>query len=262
MKPLKRPSFSTFDTFSWCERQAFLRCLVPMKPTAALERGKKVHKWLESCLNGEGDVCGEFYDIYQNLEKAGVLDALQPKEVEVRSRELSWRGSTLPWSAVIDLVSGTTPVPDSSGQKVVASEPQACVIDWKTISNSRRIKSPQQARRSLQLRSYCILKDVRDAGFIYILPSGKIHMTMVQFEDRDLDQAFEWIRQTSDIWGERWGALGTRKEEEIDQFGGWDVVFSMAPPDHPLCSKQWCQFYRTCFEGKDLYSDDSKGNSK
>lgn len=241
LHPLRPPSISSAGTFSdICERQAFLDKIVAAPSSEAMERGKCVHAAIEEHMRirmGEEverwtgpDPYGAAGYVARLLEWEEYKD-LRPRAVELWFCQIPGRMGRpgFWWNGKIDLVSATTPGLDGP-----------CVLDWKTIIAERKIKSPWEAKKSLQLQVYCLVTGVRNAGFVYFTPSGPVKSTIVTFTEQELDKAWLWAYNHSLVIRSRWAALD-------DDGGNWEEVFSMAAPGHPLCSEKWCDHWDYCF---------------
>jgi len=151
----------------------------------------------------------------------------------------------------IDLISKWTPTWDNYG-RVSGHKENMCVIDYKTTSNPNSIKTAAQARKSPQLWIYCLATGVRNAGFIYIMPSGEPRGSFVTFTESEIARAARWLSGTIASIDRQWEAAEV-SQETPDCHDGVNLdatIFSLAEPGHPLCSEKWCSFWDRCLGSK------------
>lgn len=272
----KRHSYSRISTFAEiCERQHALDALKGQwRESLASRKGQQVHDAFEraAALKRGGrsaDVAvsivkGEAIPKGAPLDAKGlagyldrfepILGALTPLAEEQWFRSLP---NVAPIVGKIDLVSGSMPQFDEYGRFTGEKEPVRCVVDYKTTSNPRAMKSFEEARKSLQLQIYCLADGCRTAGFLYFLPSGDPRGVFVTFEDSELAHARRWLRDTIEVIDNRWkqaAAEGSDAESPVLDKDGkpYDVTpFALAKMGHPLCTAKHCDFYDECLGRKD-----------
>jgi hypothetical protein len=239
LDPPRPPSVSSATTFSEiCERRALLEKVVAREETEALLRGKAVHEAIEDLLNLRPAVPSpDPWGVQGYLDRLAAWPLFKwlepvPDGVERWFDHIPERMGRpgFWWNGKIDLISATTPG--------LGAEP--CVLDWKTISAARKIKSEREAQKSLQLQIYCLVTGCRNAGFVWFTPSGPVSSTIVTFTEKELDHAWIWAYNHSLTIKARWGALA-------DDGSNWQEVFAMAHPGHPLCCEKWCDYWDVCF---------------
>jgi len=268
----KKHSFSRISTFSEiCERRGAFDSLIPREwDSAPIKRGNHVHDMLErmALLMIEGDtavqaaeavaeskLCTEGYlkpNVAANyLQRAvPVFEHLKPRKegVEAWFRDVSG----LPIVGKIDLISETTPLVDPSGY-VIGSVDKLCILDHKTIGNPARMKGTYEAKKSLQLKIYCLATGARNAGFIYYLPTGAVRVVVVEFTEAELDIARTWLDLTLKTINRRWeeAAALSGRETGAPEVEGFNLLpFSLAEPGHPLCNAKFCDHWDRCLGRK------------
>jgi hypothetical protein len=271
----KRHSFSRLNTFAEiCERRsAYDSLLKDWVDTPASKRGSHVHDALEQVakrmVNGETAVEAAEYIaehppegflkqpvLAGYLERAVVaLEHITP--IEGRVEQWFEEAAGLPIVGKIDLVSATTPVFDNYGLPT-HSVPGLCVVDYKTTGSPARIKDKWEAKKSLQLKIYCLATGARNAGFLWFLPSGPVKGTFVHFEEDDLAIAKLWLRHTLEVVQSRWDVaarprMGDHAPLTTDHLvEGYDLSgFSLAAPGHGLCNAKFCEHWDRCLGKKD-----------
>lgn len=270
------PSFTRFDTFARCPRQYAEDVISgPTPSTVAMERGSHLHNAFEAAAklrlahpDWEWDTC------VTRIKEAPPEGVLSQNELEsYLSRALpilkgltpvvggveAWFDAVgpacglppLPVRGKIDLISAT--VWDCSEQaRPYAILKEAGVVDYKTISGERRIKTSWEARRSMQLRIYCLATGLRRAGFVYLPPKDEARAIFVEFTDELLEQAHRWIRITSDVMLSCWSRFAGKEVtwgDEIQPIGDW-TAWPLSHSDNMLCSAKWCKHFDNCLGAK------------
>lgn len=247
-----RGSFSRYDTFlSNCELRAALDAKTPRSPESpAQARGSHVHD-LAECLAKmrlSGELCADA--IRQAVATTDgplaiatatsyadrlvpFLNSCDPAEdgIERWFEGIAWQGAwlELPFVGKVDLVSHNTPaIACRTPDEVDLDVPS--VWDYKTISNAQRIKQHWQARRSLQLKTYCLATGVSRAGFVYLQKHGDPTYVWVDFSEEELTSTFRMLQYTERTIEHRW------------EHGGW----GLSSPDNALCSSKWCPHWKAC----------------
>lgn len=194
------------------------------------------------------------------LERAiPVFELIKPKKGGVEA----WfkDAQKLPIIGKIDLQSSTTPVFGPNGLPVDSRE-EDCVLDHKTIGNPARMKGAHEAKKSLQLRIYCLATGMNTGGFIYYLPSGPVRGVVVTFTDAELALTREWLRLQLDVIDSRWERAKelSGSDTTAPDIGGYNLQpFSLAEPGHGLCSPKWCDHWAECLGKK---SPSKKGQER
>lgn len=250
-----RGSFSLLDGFSICERRHFYDRSGPKQPpTKPMLRGLHAHDTMEELAKRflqftnwdiafagaelkDGPVpAKKLTDWVEGVRP--ILEATRPVAVE------EWFGCAQnEWNMCgkIDLRSATTPCLDDMGRATGRSLDKPCVLDYKSISSARYCKSEFEARKSLQLALYGLVKKVSMAGFVYLLPSGDVRATIVELDPAFLEKASRWVHETYERIQRCWyEARGLESEGEPPE-----KAFSLAPVDHPFCSVK-CQHWAKC----------------
>jgi RecB family exonuclease len=269
----KRHSFSRLDTFAnVCQRRhAYDALLKDWVDTPASLRGNHVHDALETMAKHmiAGQTAVEAAEYVAEHPPPGYLkeEALAgylQRAVPVFEHITPIPGGTEAWfdeaggldiCGKIDLQSATTPVFDNYGLPT-HSVPGLCVLDHKTTASPARIKDKWEAKKSLQLKIYCLATGARNAGFLWYLPSGPVKGTMVHFEEDDLAIAKLWLRHTTEVVQSRWAEAkrnGSKMYGHSDELvEGYDLSgFSLAAPGHGLCNAKFCEHWDRCLGKKD-----------
>lgn len=265
----KGHSYSRINTFAnFCERRHAFEALFPTPPNDAMRKGSHVHKGLEDMARAmrqtpEAGAHGAAeYAKAQNRKKKGFLPRaefggymnvavpafrhLRPLEVEKWVTKIPGVSYTV--RGRIDLISETTPIFDSSGLPVGAKEGKS-IIDHKTLSRPAGMLSVAEAKKSLQLQMYALATGVKTVAYLYYLSaSSPVHGVCVTFTDEVLELRKKWLTDITQVIESRWSGakLGTKIGEEYNLSG-----FSLAPSDHPWCSKKYCPYWSRCFSKGD-----------
>lgn len=276
MKNPKKHSYSRTKTFARiCERRYAYECFEPWAGNAATARGSAVHDALESvcAAMGEGIKAQEALDlVLAETERLPSNEHITPEEVAhylrragavlehvrpVKGLVEAWfeldLGGACPYIGKVDVISSRRPTFGFDRQANGSTE-ELCVLDWKTTSNPSRIRSPREAKTSIQLAGYCLAasellgEPVRSAGFLYLLPEGPPQGVTVSFTEQEIGVAERWLRGTIGVIDKRWEAAIFKGPD------GKDVIdfeqFALAEPGHWLCNKKWCPFWDKCFGQK------------
>ena len=263
----KNHSFSRISNFvEICERRHAFDALIKRSwNSAPIKRGNHVHDMLEhvGILMSKGDsavqaceriaeVCTEGYlkphVAAGYLERAlPVFELLAPK---VGGLETWFEDvAQLPIVGKIDMVSTQTPMFDGSGIPTHFVE-ELCVIDHKTIGSPARMKGQFEAKKSLQLKIYCLATGARNACFLYYLPTGAVRGVSVKFTEADLELAKLWLAGTLAVIDSRWVAAKELSgcgngAPEVDGFNLLPFALADAPGSG-LCSPKFCDFWDQC----------------
>jgi len=264
----KNHSFSRLNTFtSICERRHAFDALVPEKADSpALRRGTHVHDALENMaeliIAGEtavaaAEAVGD--DPPEGSLSRDVLRGYLDRAVPVFEHLAPLKGGVEAWFrkiegmpivGKIDLQSKRIPIFDERGLPV-GSKPGLCVLDHKTTSSPARIQDGREARRSLQLRIYCLATEITTAGFLWFLPSGPVRGTLVEFTPEELETSRKWLQEELGVVDSRW-AEAARKDGPGPQIEGYDLSsFALAAPGHGLCSEKHCRHWFRCLGAPD-----------
>lgn len=265
-------SYTRTKTFArTCERRYFYETQEPWSDTPATLKGGAVHDALEDVaklmmagasvedaiasatvvpvmdINPATEkpiVTGE--EIYDYLGRA--VSAL--KNITPVSAEEWFRvnlGAERNYVGKIDLVSSTTPIADVYSRRIEGSEEGWCVLDWKTTGNPASIKDKSQAKKSIQAAGYCVAasevygREIKTAGFLYLLPAGPVQGTIVTFTKGELKIAERWLRDTLQVIDGRWEEYLRREDEK---------VWALAEPGNWLCNKRLCPYWDKCIGKK------------
>jgi len=243
--PRLKHSFSRISTFAeQCELRYALDAVMPRTPSSPEQaRGTHVHAMAEAVARElcreppsgltaaleagaavAGPIEGDTKDLYlsrlavffaAHLPQRGSIefwvDALRAPDGRDAQKFLA-----RPWCGKVDLVAV-----DGEGQ---------LICDFKTVSGPRNMKTASQAQRSLQLGSYCLATGQKRAAFVYLHPYHDLTVVKVKFSDGELNKMFDRL------------VVYCRTAEKRWETGGWSV----APPDHPLCSSKWCPWWSSC----------------
>jgi hypothetical protein len=247
MKPKrKRPSFSSLNEFIHCQLKHFLDCSTPRQPdTPPQARGKHVHNLLQ--FAAERVLGGSTWK--EGLQEG--LDANLPGPCPLKRTELQAYVFTEladwlePWTPIQAEEWIEWPFDDGEAETLIVGkiDLQAhkersplltpllpTVLDYKCVGHAGRVLSEADAQRSLQLKLYCLFKDTDRAGFVYILPTGRILTRMVSFNREELTQTRTWLALTLKALRNCW------------KTGVW----APAAPDHPWCSARHCPHWNAC----------------
>lgn len=245
-------SFSKIDTFMDCERRYFLDNVTEREPSSpAARKGQQVHATLErvarkvkmgmrwsnalrGVLSHPPDGPYTQPELAAYLKRASVLEGLAPVEIEKYFKIPEWKVR-----GYIDMISNTMPMTGHGGVISDTYIPEKCVIDYKTIGAARYIKTPYEARRSLQLQIYALAADVTTAGFIYFPPRSEILGVFVTFSKEELEIARKRLVQEVEVMRRRWYDMLEGHE--------WEQVWSLSRPDNFLCSPNFCRHWEVCF---------------
>ena len=240
---------------SLCERQYAWGCLEgKWVDSRASLIGKQVHAAFELLVQGmdlaalktPGPLPGKQLLSYLN-RFAPIAQGLKPRPGGIEQWFEKLRDGTK-FVGKIDLVSETTPLFNEHGIFTGEFLYEPCVIDFKTTANPRKIPSLDEARKSLQTRIYSLATNVKRAGFIYFLPTAESLPRGIfpTFSEASLRLTERWLRDTLATIEQRWENYDRPAQE-----GGEGIKeFSLARPDHPLCSEKWCPYWKRCL-GKD-----------
>jgi hypothetical protein len=160
---------------------------------------------------------------------------------------------SLPICGKIDLVSEVGLATTQQSTKYGIT-PGPAVIDYKTIGGEHRIKGPIDAKRSMQLKIYCLATGAERAGFIYLLPTSRARATFVEFNIKELTIAHNWLSmQLANIlscWRRFTGNDSITWGDTLESpDGDWDA-WTLSSPDNFLCSPKWCDHYKQCIGKK------------
>jgi hypothetical protein len=271
------PSFTRIDTFSRCPRQYVHDVLSgPTPSNKAMERGTHLHNSLEAAANlwlerpeWAWDVC---LNRIMDAPPEGVLS--QPEIESYLDRALpvvkdlipvvggveAWFDDvgpacglpSLPIRGKIDLISETSLKTSEQSRPYDVCDGPA-VIDYKTISGERRIKNSWEAKRSMQLKIYCLATGLDRAGFIYFPPKSEARATFVHFSEDDLAVAHKWLTLQLEAMLACWkrftrdplAQFGHQLEDDELADGDW-TAWPLSHPDNILCSPKWCEHYSNC----------------
>lgn len=246
-KKSHRHSHSRMDTFTHCPRRYYLDLVDPedtKKRESAFARGGHVHRvveyaakrvqagatWKDGLRQGRdaglsGPLTHAQIKAYVGDELADVLEPWTPLEVEGWGRlQLAALQDSRKLDRAIELVGRLDLVAQHW-------DGYPAVLDFKTAAHPGKVPTPEEARKSIQLRLYCHMAETTSAGFIYLVPTGRAFPVVVQFTTEELQNALAWIRMTVAAIEAAW------------ETGVW----APAAPEYPWCSAEWCAHYRKCF---------------
>jgi hypothetical protein len=275
------PSFTRIDTFSNCPRQYAEDVIAgPTPSTPAMERGSHLHnclevaakKWLELDCPSPGQAWAKALDLISSAPPEGVLSQQEIESYLRRASDVvgplipvkggveAWFDDVgvahglplLPIRGKIDLISETGLLTSEMARAFDVVDGPA-VIDYKTISGEHKIKTSWEARRSMQLKIYCLATGLKRAGFVYFPPKSECRAMFVEFSDEDLQTAHRWLTKTLDAMLECWRRFfrcyvqwGETINSENRNWEAWPL----AHPDWYLCSPKWCGHYDNCIGAK------------
>ena len=285
---IRKPSFSAIDTFGRCPRQYAEGIIRGRGPESkAMLRGTHLHACLEEAAKHKLDhdcTWREAIDAILEAPPDGILsqpvleDHLERVFPIVSQLEPSLGGvelwfdvvgpaadlPELPICGKIDLISEVA-LKVSEQARPYASEEDPCLVDYKAISNERRIKASYEARRSMQFKIYALATGIRRAGFVYLTPKDECRAMFVELTEDDLRIAYRYLTMQLEsmlscwerfLWPVRprgsgpltWGMEVDDIENDLE-YANWSA-WNLSHPDNFLCSSKWCDFHEHCIGKK------------
>lgn len=277
---IPRPSFTRINTFASCPRQYAEDVLAgPTPSTPAMERGTHVHGCFEAAahvwLRREGDPADRWVQAIEEIKTAPPEGVLSQPEIEsYLDRALPLLEGLVPviggveaWFDSVGPACGLPELPIRGKIDLISETGLACseqarpfgvvngpaVVDYKTISGERRIKTSWEARRSMQLKIYALATGLMRAGFVYLPPKGEARAMFVELTEDDLAVAHRWLTMTLENMISCWrrftrdplAEFGHELDPEEVRDGDWSA-WNLAHPDWILCSPKWCGHYDNC----------------
>lgn len=258
-----RNSHSAKHQFLFCERQFFYRRVMKIAepPSVHLAVGNLYHDLAaDAMLNIEITPLLIKQRILQHKQKdtwcCPVSDAVLIKEVENNMKRLvddvfphftpmedlatgqplveRWERGT--YFGKIDLVANETPVVDDRLQ-ITGTEPEPCIVDWKTKSNLNNRKMFFDQSKHEQGTLYCLMREVKSVAFVEIPRDWRapIHTLVHTYTTAELG---------------RWKRYHDAQFAAMQSRGGKEEEYKLADPSSPLCSSRWCAYWDRCPGGE------------
>jgi len=261
MKP-RWVSYSSLTQFMNCERQWYYQRILklPQVPSFYLAIGNLYHAVFEHMVKECVAECLEplVDDLFVEHAsaptwKCPTSEANLKREIVANARRV-WDeildplvngGAVLTpekshkYLAKIDLLS--TKRPEISMGEIVGIVDEPGVLDYKIKFSTYNRRTQKDADNNAQLAMYCILEDVRWAGFVEIPRSLKASINIIakSFTDEELHW---WVR----YFDEQKATIESRRRLGIGETEVAEHHFRLSDPANSLCSEKWCDYWKNC----------------
>lgn len=245
---LEKHSYTKLSTFQSCQRKFYFDQLFPeseAEKKEAFAHGTAVHLALEQMAQAALQQRTTFGEMVMQIAGPNpvLLQAMAARKVLAGSRPLEvekWFAGidTLNIRGKIDLIGSGLPIVDGSGKVVSWQEGTKFIVDYKTTGNPMSIPDQETTERSLQLGLYSLAtkREIRDVGYIYILPTLRTVARFAHMEDKFLDRCLAWAREQCAAIEAKMGAF-----DEKDEAG-----FALAAFDYQYCNARNCRHWARC----------------